>query len=200
MADIGRFDLAHGVKQLLDLTGSFEPEIGEGIVPTVQLANLNETPFSVALPWSRTIATGPTAAQFSWVTVQAGASLPRNSWIEVEQVIIGTLTAAGGVTYIEPMATADIPALAGGGTANAICNRQNQFIRREIPEVAIIYGTSVTGPTGLGLELSQINQLSLIVPGRWAISHDGGIAVIASAVNRDIRISFAGRIHYTTSR
>ena len=84
MTAIGRLDIALGLKRALELTGSFEPSLGEGLVPTVQVLDLDTTPFAVAEPWQVASEVAAGVALFSWSAIVPGAGLPANAVITME--------------------------------------------------------------------------------------------------------------------
>lgn len=196
MADVGRLDAALGLRRLLEVSGDYEPEIGEGIVPTVIVHDMTSTPFSMALPWSRAFGVGAVAAQTSWAVVVPGAALPEHSWIEINKIWVSS-SATGAAIWIDPMALADVPAL--GSTVVAISNRQNEAIRRDFPEVSFRVGNSATAGPKLGLFKENATIESLVVEGEWAISQLGALAITTSAVNVAMNVAIMGRLHYTTT-
>lgn len=204
MAAIGRLNIATSLKQLLELSGPYQPAIGEGIVPTIQLANTEDTPFSATPRWQAGWILVATAAQYNWFMIAAADSLPEHSFVVVDRVhVAGGFSSANGFQiaigrrglFPAGLTFRGIPRLMsqGGDQAPDLQGAGN---------VDVYAGPDVAGPgaTALPMFSSPNGQPSLRIDGPWFLGTGAALAVAAYGVNVDMRCAAFGRVFLTGKR
>lgn len=199
MSDIGRLDLARALRRALEISGSYEPSLGEGIVPTVQVLDLQDSPFGLSLPWVWGGSTAIVAGQHAYVFVTHAG--PLNSLVTVHEVIVHALGAVEAAVHIVPYSNSEIP---GGFPAPVPVRsaRQGaiQTTARIHSEVAIFNGNSATAPVTTGLWARAAANTTVQVEGDWVLGANSSLAVVSQAVATNFAVSFRGRIHFTSNR
>lgn len=197
MADIGRLDVARAFKRALDLTGPFSPALGEGITPTVQLLDLETSPFSVSLPFTFGFSVGPVAAQYSYLWLQLAG--PARAWVSVHRILLTGVGAAEAAVHIYPTRASERPAAL---TITGVrCARQNtDGIVRALPEVGAYLGSSADVPTGdASMPVRALAGTTLAIEGDWGFSAGGALAIATQAVFTAFTATFIGRVHLTSA-
>lgn len=196
MADIGRINISKGLKRSLELTGSFQPSLGEGIVPTIQLEDLSQSPFSLSDPWWNSFELAGVAAQYSYIAIRG--TLLEKSWLSIDQLVIDFL-AAGDVLRILPYAVANLPA--GLTALSCFSQRQidNSVIVKTMGEVSTVFGNSATAPAGRGLIVRGVANTTLVLPMRFTLNQNGALVIVSAALNQSIEVSVSGRLHMTSA-
>jgi hypothetical protein len=201
VSKVGKYDLAHAIRQFFDLSGSYAPELGEGIVPTLSLGELEETPFGVAIPWCcRVPSTPAVAAEYSQFVVRAAASLPRGAFISIRTLILSAV--AGTPIQIEPVAAVDLTGTTITATAIGVCMRQPNpglLSRALLPEISITGGSTTLASVGGSTRIITSGS-SQVIEGDWAIQAEGALNVQVDTVNVAMVVSALGRLHLTSGR
>lgn len=198
MAAIGRLALTRSLKRFFELTGSFSPSLGEGIVPTVQIANLADTPFSVALPWvgHNMIAAG--IGELGWgVILNEG---PDNCIVSIDEITVRSATAAVMSFAVQPWLRSILPTLTNSLDRFAICALQEEAVHRPVNDVSIRVGTSTQLATLNAPVYSHESLEAKTVRGSWSIGKLGALVIVQAATNAPMDVSAAGRVHYTTAK
>lgn len=202
MAAIGRWDIARSLKRLLELTGTYEPAVGEGIVPTIKLFDLENTPFGTTVKWCIQVSMGPVALEYGHIAVVPGASLGENGWISIDEVWLHTNMAAQVITMI-PTVDAGVPYLATMTPAlSTRSRRQPGFLQGTlwlVPEVQFLTDTNTTATAYGGL---VVNAIAGTTYARVDVAiRQGGVFLVSTAnVNEILSATFLGRVHMTTAK
>jgi hypothetical protein len=197
MAAIGRLDLSHSLKRLLELAGPYSPALGEGLVPTVQIADLADSPFAVSIPWVIRLQVPATAAQYGWVQIVNDG--PANSLVQLDEIFFSIASGNQGVS-IQPWARSILPILTGAANRFALSALQEEVQPRNVREVAAVYGASAEAATLNAPYYQPVAQVTYSVKGRWAIGPTGALAVICGVVNTLMHVSAHGRLHLTSAK
>lgn len=200
MAHIGRLDIAHSFRQMFELAGQYGPELGEGIVPVVNIADLEETPFGLSIPFVGRANINAFAAEYSYAIIRP-TNLPIHSWASIDTIWV--YTGINVAVAIEPYALSSIPVLTGGVATPMQGARQPSLgsaTGRIVPEVDFYKGTAAAVPAANGNRLLSSIAETHRVTGRWAIRRDGALVIATEAVNNALHVSIQGRIHFSSAK
>lgn len=194
MTKIGRLDLARALRVGTEVAGGYAPELGEGLVPTVQVLDLDNSPFSAAEPWCLDVMVTSVAAQYS-IAALIGLELPGHSWIEIETVTI--VFSSGAPRYhIDPCLKSDIPAGFTTAVAGGARQGHESGARRIMGHVGALWGNTVTPQTPFsGMRVQKGATDTMQFHGRWAVNQYGALRVMSDLVTIPCEVSFQGRLH-----
>lgn len=205
MAAIGRLGVTRSLKQMFELTGGFSPELGEGIVPTVQLADIADTPFDSVVHWTAGHRNPGVAAQYPWFVIVPSVTMPKNGWISID-----TIWAAGALAniLIFPAMFADLPVLTQQQSPRNSRQGGGITLLQRVSEVAIFASSVVTAPSAdaMAWDSTKPNfgpvrfHLSSAGSDLSLSSNSGALAIVGDTVASLMQVAVAGRVHLTSAR
>lgn len=197
MAAIGRLDFTYGLKRLFELTGRFTPTLGEGLVPVVQIADMEDSPFAVALPWVVRALVPAGVSQNGWASVLFSG--PATALISIDDIYVKGFGGTGTGFLVLPWTAASVPTLAGYTNQVAYCARQEEPLTRIVPEVSLGYGISAS-PLNAGAPRYYCGaNESTHVSGRWALGREGALSIAYLNQNLSMDVAVHGRLHLTSA-
>lgn len=211
MASIARLNVARALKQTFELTGEYAPSLEESVLPTVQLLDIEDTPFGLTKRFSVAAIVAPVVGQYSWLSVGVSPALPRNSWISIDEIWLATQGVAALGFWVIAGLWDDFPAVSPVGAPRNVQQPESSGTLANVTEAYVTGGTSATGPISGGAYVVLTPSMgTLVIKGRWAIrgkdgaapgaAGGGGFALTTNSTNADLVATLFGRIHLTSAR